>query len=64
MDECFVLSANYTSRDLLPIAMAVHEILPIASYGAQQKLSGLGIRIEKREIKSEQYGTSAGSSSE
>jgi len=54
MDECFVLSANSTSRDLLPIAMAVHEILNRLPVTMRSK-NYPGIRIENGEIKSESY---------
>jgi len=54
MDECFVLSANSTSRDLLPIAMAVHEILNRLPVTMRSK-NFPGIRIENGEIKSESY---------
>jgi len=54
MDECFALSANSTSRDLLPIAMVVHEILNRLPVTMRSK-NCPGIRIENGEIKSENY---------
>jgi len=54
MEECFVLSVNSTSRDLLPIAMAVHEILNRLPVTMRSK-NCPGIRIENGEIKSENY---------
>ena len=54
MEECFVLSVNSTSRDLLPIAMAVHEILNRLPVTMRSKNCS-GIRIENGEIKSENY---------
>lgn len=54
MDECFELSANSTSRDLLPIAMVVHEILNRLLVTMLNK-NYPGIKIENGEIKSESY---------
>ena len=49
-----MLSANSTSSDLLPIAMAVHEILNRLPVTMRSK-HNLGIKIENGEVKSESY---------
>lgn len=54
MNESFILSANSTSSDLLPIAMAVHEILNRLPVTMRSK-HNLGIKIENGEVKSERY---------
>ncbi len=54
MNESFVLSANSTSRDLLPVAMAVHEILNRLPVTMRSK-NNRGIKIENGEVKSESY---------
>ena len=54
MKESFVLSANSTSRDLIPVAMAVHEILNRLPVTMRSK-NNRGIKIENGEVKSESY---------
>jgi len=54
MNESFMLSANSTSSDLLPIAMAVHEILNRLPVTMRSE-HNLGIKIENGEVKSESY---------
>jgi hypothetical protein len=54
MNESFALSANSTSRDLLPIAMAVHELLNRLPVTMRSK-NNRGIKIENGEVKSESY---------
>ena len=54
MNESFVLSANSTSRDLIPVAIAVHEILNRLPVTMRSK-NNLGIKIENGEVKSESY---------
>jgi hypothetical protein len=49
-----VLSANSTSHDLIPIAMAVHEILNRLPVTMRSK-NNHGIKIENGEVKSESY---------
>jgi hypothetical protein len=45
MSEFFTLSANSTSRDLIPVAMAVHELLNRLAVTMRSK-NNLGIKIE------------------
>ena len=54
MNESFTLSANSTSRDLIPVAMAVHEILNRLPVTMRSK-NNRGIKIENGEVKSESY---------
>ncbi len=54
MNESFALSANSTSRDLLPIAMAVHELLNRLPVTMRSK-HNRGIKIESGDVKSESY---------
>lgn len=54
MNVSFALSANSTSRDLLPVAMAVHEILNRLPVTMRSK-NNRGIKIENGEVKSESY---------
>jgi hypothetical protein len=54
MNEFFTLSANSTSRDLLPIALAVHELLNRLPVTMRSK-NNLGVKIEDGDVKSESY---------
>jgi hypothetical protein len=54
MSESFMLDANSISRDLIPFAMAVHEILNRLPVTMRSK-NNRGIKIENGEVKSESY---------
>ena len=52
--EQFKLSAESTSRDLVPIALAVHAVLSGLPVTIRSK-SNLGVKIEDGEVKSQSY---------
>lgn len=52
--EQFKLSADSTSRDLVPIALAVHAVLSGLPVTIRSK-SNLGVKIEDGEVKSQSY---------
>jgi hypothetical protein len=52
--EQFKLSADSTSRDLVPIALAVHAVLSGLPVTIRSK-SNLGVKIEEGEVKSQSY---------
>lgn len=54
MNEFFTLSENSTSRDLLPIALAVHELLNQLPVTMRSK-NNRGVKIENGDVKSESY---------
>jgi len=54
MNESFTLSANSTSRDMIPVAMTVHEILNRLPVTMRSK-NNRGIKIENGGVKSESY---------
>jgi hypothetical protein len=54
MMEQFKLSADSTSRDLVPIALAVHAVLSGLPVTIRSK-SNLGVKIEDGEVKSQSY---------
>jgi len=52
--EQFKLSADSTSRDLVPIALAVHAVLSGLPVTIRSK-NNLGVKIEEGEVKSQSY---------